>query len=247
MSEWKKYWSRLPKLPRGWRIVRNLALSAAVAVGIQFMMGWPARDGYESFQRAEGAFLLTPSRLVLQVEGAWGPAFLSEGDSWITVGTAQRVTASPVNLKEYRGVIQQVLPKRGLVLAALPAKNEQNGAIVALWGAPEEAVSGTLELELMGIEDPWHEREVPGLESFTAQARRREDGWFIFQFVPHSNHRKGQSCAMEMLLSLGGIHHPGRSAAEQPYRLILTDGQGKEVVFQTGTLPPEQELRQYWW
>lgn len=52
---------------------------------------------------------------------------------------------------------------------------------------------------------------------------------------------------MEMLLSLSTVYHAGGTAAEQPYRLTLTDSQGKEVAFQTGTLPPEQELRPYWW
>ena len=57
----KAGWDRLPKLPRTWRIVRNLVLSAAVMVGIIVLLGWPTLKPYKAFQRAEAAYLLTPS------------------------------------------------------------------------------------------------------------------------------------------------------------------------------------------
>ena len=244
MNRWNKLRQRLPKLPRGWRVIRNLALAAAGAVGIGVLLEWPALTPGEAFRRAEGAYLLTPSRTVLQVEGNWCTGILAEGDSWITVGEVHQISTEPVNLRAYRAIINHALPKEGLVVVLLPAKNEQDGAIAAVWGAPEEAVSGTLELDLMGIEDPWHGREIPGLETFTAQARRREDGWFIFQFVPHDNHREGQSCAMEMLLSLSPTYSR-HSQTEQPYRLTLTDSQGRQAAYQAGTLPPNRNLW-YW-
>ena len=247
----KKLWVRLPRLPRRWRIVRNLAAAAALGVLAVYLLDWPCLSRYGAFQRLEGAFLLTPSRLVLQLEDGWSAGYLSEGDSWITVGSVSIFDDAdkPLNLDRHHAVLHQVLPKEGIVAVLMPAKNEDNGAVIAVWGGPAEAVSGTLELDLIGIEDPFagpgrdDRKPVPGLETFSAQARRGEDGWFIFQFTPHDNHREGQSCAMEMLLWYGAVFRGGQM--EQPYRLTLIDARGKAVAEQEGTLPPDQRLQQW--
>lgn len=247
----KYWWDRLPKLPRKWRIVRNLVVMALAAALIPPLLEWPCLDAYKSFQRLEGAYLLTPSRLVFQVEDGWSTGYLTEGDSWITVGSVSVFDSAgrPLNLDRNCALLHQVLPKEGIVAVLLPAKNESGGAVMAVWGAPEEAVSGTLELDLMGIEDPFARNGLPGwspiqgLETFTARAERREDGWFIFRFAPHGNHRKNQSCAMEMLLWNGAVFSGGE--LEQPYRLTLADSQGKVVARQSGTTPPDQRLRKW--
>lgn len=244
----KYWWDRLPKLPRKWRIVRNLAAAALAAALLPPLLEWPCLDAYRAFQRLEGAYLLTPSRLVLREENGWCTGFLSEGDSWITVGSVSKFdsTDRPLNLDRNYALLHQVLPKEGIVAVLLPAKNENNGAVVAVWGGPEEAVSGTMELDLAGIED--RDGDLPGwepiqaLETFTARAQRREDGWFIFQFTPHGNHQAHQSCAMEELLWYGPVFFSDEM--EQSYRLTLTDAQGKTVAEQAGTLPPDQRLQE---
>ena len=242
----KKWWDRLPKLPRRWRIVRNLALAAVLAVLALELLEWPSLSPYALFRRLEGAYLLTPSRLVLQVGRGRTIGYLSEGDSWITVGSVETYNdaGKPLNIDKNIAILHQVLPKEGIVAVLLPAKNGSGGAVVAVWGGPEEAVSGTMELDLKGISSRgvW-DNAVPGLETFSAQARCREDGWFIFQFVPHDDHREGTSCAMEMLLALGPVFSSDQM--EQPYRLTLTDAQGNTVAEQAGTLPPNQNLRQW--
>lgn len=242
----KKLWARLPKLPRRWRIVRNLGLAAVLAVLVLTMLEWPALSPYRAFRRLEGAYLLTPSRLVLQVEQGNTTGYLSEGESWITVGSVEKYgdAAKPMNIDRNVSLLHQVLPKEGIVVVLLPAKNEDNGAVAAVWGAPEEAVSGTLELDLKDISSrhPWI-YAVPGLETFSAQAERREDGWFIFQFVPHDYHGEGTSCAMESLLAWGPYF--SFEQTEQPYRLTLTDAQGNTAAEQSGTLPPNQRLAQW--
>lgn len=246
----KKLWDRLPKLPRRWRIVRNLALAAALAVMVLELLEWPSLSSYRAFRRLEGAFLLTPSRLVFQVERGKTAGYLSEGDSWIAVGSVSKFddAGKPLNLDRNYALLHYILPKEGIVAVLLPAKNEHNGAVVAVWGAPEQAVSGTLELELEGISSPFHpDPEIgqkSGLETFSAQTQRREDGWFIFQFVPHDNHLEGTSCAMEMLLAWGPVFSVSGNL-EQPYQLTLTDARGKTVAEQAGILPPDQRLRQW--
>lgn len=242
----KKWWGRLPKLPRRWRIVRNLAAAAVLAVLALTLLEWPALSSYASFRRLEGAYLLTPSRLVFQVGDGWSAGYLSEGDSWITVGSVSKFdsTSKPLNLDRNYALLHYILPKEGIVAVLLPAKNEDGGAVVAVWGAPEEAVSGTMELDLKGIKNPFPGTfTIQRRETFSAQAQRREDGWFIFQFVPHDDHPENTSCAMEMLLWSGPAFR--WNEMEQPYRLTLTDGQGNTVAEQSATLPPAQRLAQW--
>lgn len=242
----KNLWRRLPKLPRRWRVVRNLAAAAVLAVLALTLLEWPALSPYASFRRLEGAYLLTPSRLVFQTERFDVFGFLSEGDSWITVGSVSKFdsTSKPLNLDRNYALLHYILPKEGIVAVLLPAKNEDGGAVVAVWGAPEEAVSGTMELELKGIKNPFRGTfTIQRRETFFAQAQRREDGWFIFQFVPHDDHGENTSCAMEMLLWSGPAF--SWDEMEQPYRLTLTDGQGNTVAEQSATLPPAQRLPQW--
>ena len=109
-------------------------------------------------------------------------------------------------------------------------------AINHLW--VEDDLGNTYEIGTARSLPGW--TAVQGLEAFTAQAQRREDGWFIFQFAPHVNHREGQSCAMEMLMWYG----PWFTAEqmEQPYRLTLADAQGNVLAEQSGVFPPDQRL-----
>ncbi len=105
----KKLWDRLPKLPRRWRIVRNLTLAAALAVLVLELLEWPSLSSYRAFQRLEGAFLLTPSRLVFQVERGKTAGYLSEGDSWIAVGSVSIFDDAdkPLNLDRHYAVLRR--------------------------------------------------------------------------------------------------------------------------------------------
>lgn len=242
----KKLWDRLPKLPRRWRIVRNLTLAAALAVLVLELLEWPSLSSYRAFQRLEGAFLLTPSRLVFQVERGKTAGYLSEGDSWIAVGSVSKFddAGKPLNLYRNYALLHYILPKEGIVAVLLPAKNEHNGAVVAVWGAPEQAVSGTMELDLKGVKNPFQGTfTMRSQETLSAQARRREDGWFIFQFVPHDDHGENIRCTMDMLMWWGPAF--SWDEMEQPYRLTLTDGQGNTVAEQSATLSPAQRLPQW--
>ena len=97
-------------------------------------------------------------------------------------------------------------------------------AINHLW--VEDDLGNTYEIGTARSLPGW--TAVQGLEAFTAQAQRREDGWFIFQFVPHDYHGEGTSCAMESLLAWGPYF--SFEQTEQPYRLTLTDAQGNTAA-----------------
>lgn len=242
----QKLWGRLPRLPRKWRIVRNLAVFAALALAALTLLEWPAFSPYGAFHRLEGAYLLTPSRLVLQVGDGRYTACLSEGEGWIAMGSVFKFDSGgkPLDIDKYQAILHYAFPKEGMAVILLPAADEDRRVYAAVWGGPEEAVSGTLELDLQGIEDPFGNSYVPGIERFTAQAVRREDGWFIFPFYPHDDHREGQSCAMKMFPQWWRSFSPG-GRLEQNYRLTLYDAAGAQAAYQSGTTPPDQNLRKW--
>ena len=237
MKRWRALWARRPRLSRGWKIVRNLALTLVLAGLILAWNGPPSPR--LAFRQLEGRYLLTPSRVVYATRAASGQyaAYLTEGESWITVGRSTHVSGEI--LSSDIPVINHVLPKEGLVVAALPAPGEDGSMVVAVWGAPEEAASGSLEVDLIGVDGGVY--HGPDKETFSAQARRGEDGWFFFTLPGHDDHPEGEYCAMYLLWDWEILPHT-QSVGERPYRLTLFDGQGGEVLSRSGTLPDNLSL-----
>ena len=58
---WKNLWARRPKLSRGWKLVRNLALSVAGAYLIWSFWGYPLPAAEMAFRRLERQHLLSPA------------------------------------------------------------------------------------------------------------------------------------------------------------------------------------------
>lgn len=237
MNRLKKLWDRLPKLPRRWRIVRNLTVTVLLLLLVLHWGRWPGWAGYSAYRLLEAKYLLTPSRLVcMNYSPGWNDvsAFLTEGEGWIAAGKAVGIDAGGL-YKQARPVINHVVAKEGIVAVALPGPDRDNAMTVAVWGAPEGAVSGTLELDLEGVDGGlW---AVTTKETFAAQARRREDGWFLFTLAPHPEGHGGYTCAMTALW-VWEARILYSSVGERPYRLTLYDNQGEQLLFQSGTLPP---------
>lgn len=229
------------RLPRGWKIVRNLAAALLLVWLALWLFGWPDWAGYWAFRQMEAQYLLSPSQVVCTAQDGRSPyaAYLTEGEDWITVGKTTSMRGYGLPLPQSFPVICHILPKEGAVLAALPAPDEDGALIAALWGAPPEAVSGTLELDLTGVDGGVF--SAPARETFTARGTREENGWFFFRFLPDSNHQGQELCAISALwewearLTRNGV-------GERPYRLTLLDSQGGTVSVQSGTLPPAQCL-----
>lgn len=229
------------KLPRGWKIVRNLAAALLLAALALLLWGWPAWMADGAYRRLETKLLLAPSQTVLTNRAADGSftAYLSQGEDWIAVGRVTAVSYGGLPFPKAEPCINHLFPKAGLVVAALSGPGEGGTLTVAVWGAPEEAVSGTLELNLIDVDGGvW---PTPAEETFTAQAVREENGWFFFQFSPHEDHPGRELCAIDALWEWGARVRRG-FVGEHPYRLTLTDVRGGEVLAQSGTLPPNQCL-----
>ncbi len=232
------------KLPRGWKIVRNLAAVLLLAALALLLWGWPAWMADGAYRRLETKLLLAPSQTVLTNRAADGSftAYLSQGEDWIAVGRVTAVSYGGLPFPKAEPCINHLFPKAGLVVAALSGPGEGGTLTVAVWGAPEEAVSGTLELDLIDVDGGvW---PTPAEETFTAQAVREENGWFFFQFSPHKDHPGRELCAIDALWEWGARVRRG-FVGEHPYRLALTDDRGREVLARSGTLPPNQCLNDW--
>ena len=233
----KKRW----RLSRGQRTVRNLILGALLLTLIWGLAGWRLPTGELEIRRLEREYLMGGTEVIC-INRAYDKSYvtcLAEGEDWITVGRATKVSGI-LPFSRMIPTLNHVLPKKGIVVVALPAPNEDGGMTVAVWGTPPEAVSGTLELDLIGVDGGvW---SCPWKETFSAQGERREDGWMLFQLAGHpEGHGERVYCAMSCLWDWDARIHYGY-VGEHPYRLTLTDGQGAEVAFRSGTLPPNQCL-----
>lgn len=230
-----KHW----RLSRGQRTLRNLLLGALLLTLVWGLAGWPLPTGELEIRRLEREYLMGSTEVVRVHRTEYGVALLTEGDSWITVGKATAVKYGDMPGSRMIPVLNHVLPKEDLVVVALPGPGEGGALTVAVWGAPLEAVSGTLELDLIGVDGGvW---PTPEEETFTAQGTREENGWFFFRFFPHSEHPGREICAIDALWEWEARIIYGY-VGEHPYRLALKDGQGAEVAFRIGTLPPNQCL-----
>lgn len=228
------------ELSRGWKIVRNLTAALLLAALALRLWGWPAWMGYWAFRHLEAQYLLTPSQVILtnQSRDRQYTSYLTEGENWITVGRSSLVRYGGLPFSKAVPWINHLLLKEGIVVTALTAPNRDGGMTVAVWGAPSEAVSGTMEVDLAEVDGGvW---DCPEKETFSARDPWRKDGWLFFELTCSSDHGEQEACAMDCLWNWDtAIQH---FVGEHPYRMTLTDAQGAELVFQTGTLPPRQLL-----
>lgn len=237
---WNKIVEKLPRLPRKWRIVRNLAAVLILALLVPTMLDWPPLTQYGAFRKLEAGYLLTPSELVLRVKSdRRRSAFLTEGEGWITVGKTTKMDYVGTPFDRNEAILTQVLPKEGLTVVAMPVSTEDRAMVVAVTGAPEGALSGVLELDLKGeLPATWlGEYDYQADETFTARAEREENGWFFFYLEPHPEEER---CAMDMMWwgLIGWLEAPEGYA----YRLTLLDQDGEQAAYREDTLPENQTL-----
>lgn len=232
-----KRFSWIPRLSRRVRIVRNFLLALLLLAAVVLALGVPPLTKYGVFRRLEKEYLLTPSQLVYQIDRGGAAAYLFQGEGWITAGTVRTLGSGGTPLFHYCGYLNYVLSLDEMQVLILPLDTEDGSTVVALWGAPEEAATGKLELTLEGIE-PWFngfEETVPERETFSTQAAREGD-WFFFELPPHQDHPDSEWCIMEALWQGTSF---GEGAGSWPYRLTLRDAKG-DVVLETSGITAEE-------
>ena len=230
---WKKLTARLPRLPRKWRIVRNLGAVALMLAALPALLDFPALTADAAFRQAERQFLMTPSELVLRV----GEGYLTCGEDWVTVGQVRR-HSSMGPYQKYQGIINNVLPRDELAVVFIPGEVE-GVYTAAAFGLPEGAASGALELTVSGVDSVvgggWHLKE----ETFTARADRQGE-WMFFAIAPHQHDGAMQTCILETLwweFNWTGV-------GQWPYTLTLLDANGEPIQTVEGTLPVDRRFLQ---
>ena len=217
----------IPRLSRWARIVRNFLLALLLLAAVVLALGVPPLTKYGVFRRLEEQYLLTPSQLVYRMDKIVSAVYVTQGDGWITVGKVDTLDVGGTPFFHHFGVITHVLPRDSMQVVILPESTEDGSTVIALWGAPEEAAAGELELTLEGIE-PWSdilEWTVPEREVFSAQAAREGD-WFFFELPPHQDHPDSEWCIMDVLwYNVSFVE----GAGSWPYRLTLRDARGDVV------------------
>ena len=222
-----KRFSWLPRLSRRARIVRNFLLALLLLAAVVLALGTPPLTKYGVFRRLEEQYLLTPSQLVYRMDKIVSAVYVTQGDGWITVGKVDTLDVGGTPFFHHFGVITHVLPRDPMQVVILPESTEDGGAAVALWGAPEEAAAGELELTLEGIE-PWSNVfgwTVPEREVFSTQTVREGD-WFFFELPPHQDHQDSEWCIIDALWDNVSF---SQGAGSWPYLLTLRDAKGDVV------------------
>ena len=222
-----KRFSWIPRLSRRVRIVRNFLLALLLLAAVVLALGAPPLTKYGVFRRLEEEYLLTPSQMVYRMDKIVSAVYVTQGDGWITVGKVDTLDVGGTPFFHHFGVITHVLPRDSMQVVILPESTEDGSTVIALWGAPEEAAAGELELTLEGIE-PWSNVfgwTVPEREVFSTQTVREGD-WFFFELPPHQDHPDSERCIMDVLWDNVSFVE---GAGSWPYRLTLRDAQGDVV------------------
>ncbi|MGO5021811.1 hypothetical protein ACTQ4E_01795 [Lawsonibacter sp. LCP25S3_G6] len=116
---WKNTWARRPKLSRGWKLVRNLALGAVGGYLLWSFWGYPLPTAEMTFRRLERQHLLSPSELVFSTpEYGQGTDAASKRDRMVEALDGTKLYLEDcwfAGLTEESVVIASV--ERGLLLA----------------------------------------------------------------------------------------------------------------------------------
>ena len=219
---------RVPRLSRRARIVRNFLLALLLLAAVVLALGGAAPHQVRGVPAVGGGVPAHPLPAGVPCRPWQLGCGLPDPGGWVDHrGQSDHAGRRRNPLFHYDGVITHVLPQDSMQVVILPLSTEEGSTVVALWGAPEEAATGELELTLEGIE-PWSdilEWTVPEREVFSAQAAREGD-WFFFELPPHQDHPDSEWCIMDVLwYNVSFVE----GAGSWPYRLTLRDARGDVV------------------
>lgn len=115
----KARWAKRPRLSRGWRVVRNLAVTAVALAAIWSMAGCPLPSAELEFRRMERRCMLPESELVFATPERYRSLYAVSGrDRTVTALDGTEITLEDchfVGVTEELAVVGQV--ERGLIWA----------------------------------------------------------------------------------------------------------------------------------
>lgn len=196
MEKLKRLWRHRPRLSRGWKTARNLALVVLLCVGYWFIRECPAFTSEGALRKEERTMLLEPGRTIYEEWDGLGKRRVCVlGDDYAYTGSTSR-DWSEVNARIKDGAARE----DGVTLLRLPAQDgfppgELNQTVVICPWGPEKAERVELTLcadyfmetyPLVAINDGSQQArgETLSLErrNWTWEARtdKEPDGWYRF-------------------------------------------------------------------
>ena len=230
MKKLKQLWSRLPRLPRKWKVIRNLAVVLILSLMTVTLFQWPMPTAKLAYQKLERQLLLSPSEVIYSHGERSDRVFVTEGEGWVTAGNVFKTRVNNSPFDEYQAMIRYLYPKDELVLMPLPRPTEHNELVVALTSLPAGTARAEMEIDLVDVPPKWYNESIRFEdETISAQAEPGENGWIFLTFKPHDHGE--QECALEGVWT--EFWSPFISIESYEYRLYLYDEQGNvlDVIF----------------
>lgn len=234
MKKLKFHWPERLRLPRKWKIVRNLFITVCLITVALTALEWPTLTMRGAYRQLEGKLMMAPSEIVYTHKRNQEAVFITQGDGWITAGVVEKMSYSNRWFQENWAVIQHIVSDQELAVLPMSTETKDGELVVAVHGFPEGTASARMELDLFGIEGVWYnDAFAPADETITARAEPTEDGWLFFTFVSHDH--SPHSCA---LYAMWANHvFPSVGLDEYAYRLEFVDKQGNILDNISSNLP----------
>lgn len=239
MKKLKFRWPERLRLPRKWKIMRNLILAVCLVPTALTAMEWPALTMQSAYRQLEGKLMLAPSEIVYSHKTNQAASFITQGDGWISAGVVEKMSFSNRWFQENWAVIQYLVSDQELAVLPMSIQTKNLELVIAVHGFPEGTASAKMELDLFGVEGVWYHDEFrPADETMTAQTEPNEDGWLFFTFAPHEH--GSQICALK---AMWADHvFPTIGLDEFSYRLKFMDVNGTVLKSIDDKLPDARHL-----
>lgn len=238
MKHLRLLWDKIPKLPRKWRIVRNLVCTCLLLAFILSILDWPMPTAEMEYRKLEKKLLLSPSEIIYSHKSGSEQVFITEGAGWITAGNTFKTQSNDIRIEGHVPMLHFLLPKGGFHLIPLSRPTEDNEFVVALCGLPEQVVRAEMELDLFGVPPRWSDplRRSKD-ETFYACAYKEDNGWLFLTFAPHDHEDTEIDCALDAFWWDHWSPFDGIDGYD--YRLTLYDTHGTCIESTSDTLPED--------
>jgi len=225
--------SKLPRLPRGARILRNLVILAGAAFVFYLFLGAPPHSDEELFRRKERQNLIGPSQVLAILNRDWQNG---RYDRIVIAESEFGYVMMPVSIDRHAGEGLHYAQKLGgTTLMVVPGSNWWPSSelpwIIAFDGVPEAAraeLTLTLYYEEHNayIPDGYEDLPVVRYErDYSLSSEREYEGFFLFRFVAAGEGARTfvEEEAIRNLASLGELN---ASRLQLPATVRLYDASG---------------------
>ena len=132
----------IPRLPRKWRVVRNLICCVLLLLFIWYAMGPPVLTAEKAFRRAERADLSEPSEIILRIEQDNVVYFIGRGSDEYLIGSGRFA-----GLRGWFGSVRHLEKTDEIIV--VPLKSYESSLVamqMLLFSEVEDAVRGEVDI-----------------------------------------------------------------------------------------------------